>query len=119
MGRLTLNFAEADVMTKLANIYATSFYGSVIWDIYSKDCEKLFKSWNVTIRQIFNLEGNTHRYLIEHISGCLHPKVMLASRYVTFCKSLVNSSKFPVRFISRLKEQDRRSVLGKTLQNIL
>ena len=58
-------------------------------------------------------------YLIEHISGCLHPKVMLASRYVTFYKALVNSSKFPVRFIARLKEQDRRSVLGKTLHNIL
>ena len=44
---------------------------------------------------------------------------MLASRYVTFYKSLLNSSMFPVRFIARLKEQDRRSVLGKTLQNIL
>ena len=44
---------------------------------------------------------------------------MLASRYVTFYKSLLNSSMFPVRFIARLKEQDRRSVLGKTLKNIL
>ena len=113
------HFAKPEVLTKLINLYATSFYSSGTWDIFSKDCEKLYKSWNVTIRQVFNLNWTTHRYLIEPISGCLHPKVMLAARYVTFYKSLVNSSKFPVRFISRLKEQDRRSVLGRNLLTIL
>ena len=113
------HFVKPEILTKLINLYATSFYGSGTWDIFSKDCEKLYKSWNVTIRQVFNLDWSTHRYLIEHVSGCLHPKVMLAGRYVTFHKSLVNCSKFPVRFLSRINEKDKRSVLGRTLQSIL
>ena len=113
------HIAEPNVLTKLINVYATSFYGSGTWNIFSSDFEKLYKSWNVTIRQIFGLDWCTHRYLIEHISGCLHPKVMLASRYVTFHKSLVNCKKFPVRFLARINEGDLRTVLGKTLHSIL
>ena len=67
---------------------------------------------------MYNLDRCTHRYLIEPVSQCLHPKVMIASRYVTFHKSLVNSKKFPVRFLARLNEMDYRTVLGRTLNSI-
>ena len=81
--------------------------------------EKLYSRWNVTIRLVHGLDRCTHRYLIEHVSNCLPPKVMLASRYVTFYKSLINSSKFHVRFLARINELDQRTLLGKTLQSIL
>ena len=109
------HYIDAEIMTKLMNLYATSFYGSGTWDIYSADCEKHYKSWNVTMRTVYNLDRCTHRYLLEQISGCLHPKVMLASRYVTFVKSLVNSNKFSVRYLARWNERDHRTVLGRTL----
>ena len=113
------HYVNPEILTKLVNVYATSFYGSGTWDIFSKGCEKLYKSWNVTIRQVFGLHWHTHHYLLEDVSGCLHPKVMLASRYVTFYKSLVNSNKVEVWFMARLDERDKRTVLGKTLQTIL
>ena len=112
------HFVNQEVMTKLVNLYATSFYGSGTWDIFANDCEKLYKSWNVTIRQVFKLDRCTHRYLIEHISGCLHPKVMLASRYVTFVKSLSSCNKFSVRYLCGLNKNDNRTVLGRTLGRI-
>ena len=80
---------------------------------------KLYKSWNVMVRQVLNLDRCPHRYFIEHVSSHLHPKIMLASRYIMFYKSLVNSSKLCVRFLSRLNENDKRTVLGKTLQRIM
>ena len=114
-----LHFATPEVLMKLINTYTTSFYGSPLWDILSADCERLYKSWNVTVRNVCNLERRTHRYLIEPLSGCLHPKVMLASRLVSFHKSLVNSTKFSVRFLARLVEKDRRTVLGSTLAYLI
>ena len=113
------HFAEPEMLTKLINIYATSFYGAGTWDIFSRDCDRLYKSWNVAIRQVFGLDRRTHRYLIEHVSGCLHPQIMLCSRLVTFHKSLVTCNKLPVRFLSRLNESDFRTVLGKNLQAVL
>ena len=53
------------------------------------------------------------------MSGCLHPKVMLASRFFSFFKSLVNSPKFSVRFLARLAERDMRTVMGRTLAFLL
>ena len=113
------HYVQPNILTKLINVYATSFYGAGTWDIFSSDCERLYKSWNVTIRQVFDLDRCTHRYLIEHVSGCLHPRVMLASRLVTFHKSLVTSNKFPVRFLSRLNETDLRTVLGRNIRVLL
>ena len=112
------NYVEPDVFVKIMNIYSASFYGSALWDIFSHDCDRLYKSWNVTIRQAYNVDRCTHRYLIEPISNSLHPMAMLASRYVSFHKSLVSSSKLSVRVMARLFETDQRTVLGRTLDKL-
>ena len=38
------HFVDSDIMVKLINLYATSFYGSGTWDLFSKECERIFKS---------------------------------------------------------------------------
>ena len=44
---------------------------------------------------------------------------MLASRYVTFYRSLVTCKKFGVRFLARIQERDNRTVLARTLESLL
>ena len=66
------HYANSSVLTKLINIYATSFFGSATLDINSKECDKLYKSWNVTIRHVYKLNRRTHRYFVEPVSQCLH-----------------------------------------------
>ena len=112
------HFASADTVIKLMNIYATTLYGSNTWDIFSKDCEKLYSSFNIAIRQILRIDRCTHRYLIEPLSNCYHLKTVIASRYATFHKSLLSSVKKPVRFLARMNEFDLRTVLGKTLNKL-
>jgi hypothetical protein len=112
------DYVDPDVSVKIVNIFTSSFYGSCLWDIFSNDCEKLYKSWNVSIREAFNVDRCTHRYLIETMSNSLHPKIMLASRYVTFHKSLITSSKLSVRVMARLVETDQRTVMGRTLDSL-
>ena len=65
------------------------------------------------------VDKRTHRHLVEPISGCLHLKPMLLSRYVKFYFSLVNSNTFTIRFLARLYEKDLRTTLGKTLKHLL
>ena len=43
---------------------------------------------------------------------------MLCARYIKFVKTLTSSIKSAVRFLSRLYQNDLRTVLGKTLENI-
>ena len=79
----------------------------------------MYNTWNVTIRTAFKLDRQTHRYLIEPLSDCLHLKTILLARYATCYQSLVNSPKFVVRFMARLLERDQRTVLGKILEYML
>ena len=113
------HFVDSDVLVKLTNMFNTSFYGSNLWDIFSADCEKLYRSWNVSMRLAFNLHWGTHRYLIETLSETLHPKVLLSSRFVTFHKSLLSSTKLGVRLLARLSERDGRTVMGRTMDTLL
>ena len=116
--RQEFHFADPSIQIKLLNIYTTSFYGSCLWEVFGHDCERFYTSWNIAVRNVFNLPWTTHRYWIEAISNSLHPKVMLCARHVKFHKTLTSSKKLSVRFLSRLVEDDLRTRFGQTLSNI-
>ena len=103
---------------ELLNIYATSFYGSYLWDLYSKDVDRIYKSWNVTIRNVFCLPCTTHRYFMESVSGCAHPKTLLSSRFVKFAESLTCTTKTSIRYLASLVKEDNRTLMGRTLSKI-
>ena len=109
------HYTSPEIMFQLVNTYASSFYGSQLWNLRSNEAEKLFNSWNVTVRNILDLNRRTHRCLIEPLSNRPHLKTLLLSRLVSFFKGLISSKKFTVRFLARMAENDCRTVLGSTL----
>ena len=112
------HYVSPTMFMTLLNIYAVSFHGSGLWDLYSSACDRLYKSWNVTVRSTWKVPNTTHRYLIEDISGSLHLKVMLSSRYAGFVRSLLDSPKYGVRVMASWCLGDRRTVLGQTMSNV-
>ena len=96
----------------------TDFYGSNLWDLYSKEVIRIFSTWNVTVRNIFKLPWTTHRYLIEAVSNYAHPKTLLVSRLLKFMDSMQASSKLCVRYLSGLVRSDLRTVMGRTVYRI-
>ena len=109
---------EPQVFVKILNIYATSFYGSSLWDLYSKECERFYAAWNVAMRICFGVDRATHRYIIQELTDSVHPKVMMSSRYASFHQSLLNCDKLAVRYLARLRQHDQRTVFGRTLARI-
>ena len=105
-------------MVKLLDIYVTSFYGSNLWNLYSSEVTKIYSSWNVTIRNVFNLPWTTHRYLIETVSNTKHPKTLLTSRMVRFLETLRTCSKSSVRYLANSVFNDRRTLVGRTVSKI-
>ena len=112
------HYVQPSVFMKILNIYAVSFHGSGLWDLFSSNCERVYKAWNVAVRMAWNVPRTTHRYLIEGISGCLHPKAMLASRLVKFAQQLRSSTKMGVRVLASLAVSDQRCVLGRTMMRL-
>ena len=111
-------FVSQEVKMKLVNTYTTSFYGSSLYRLYSSQCDRLYAAYNICVRNTFSVPRRTHRYLIETISQCIHPKVMICTRFVKFVKALNMSSKSGICFLINLVQNDNRTVCGKNLSEI-
>ena len=112
------NNVSREVFLKVLNNFATNIYASNLWNIFGKHYDKLFKSYNVAIRNALKVDRCTHRYLLEPLSKELHLKTMLCSHFVAFHNSLLSCPKFPVRFLARLSEGDLRTVHGRNIYEI-
>ena len=93
--RQEFHFVSPPTLMSLVNSFATSFYGSSLWNLQSKECDRIYNPWNVMIRRALNIDYKTHRFLIELLSKQCHLKTSLLSRYVNFYKGLINCPKFP------------------------
>ena len=106
------------VYTRLVSIYLTSFYGSNLWDLYDNMAEKLYSSWNIMVRMLFNIPRNTHKCLIEPISGSSHLKIKLIKRFIKFAETLSDCDKPHLRYLHNVQKNDFRSVYGRNCRNI-
>ena len=112
-------FADPHSFIKILNLYTVSFPGSCLWDLFSTDCQRIFSSYNVMLRNIFNLHRTTHRYILETLSDVPHLYVQLIARYVTFVNSLLSNDAFEVRFLSNICLSDKTTVIGRSVPMIL
>ena len=110
-------FAHPEIKCKLNQIYNSSFSGSMLWDFTSKNVNMLFNSWSVAVRIMWNLPYQTHRYLIEPLSG-FHAKNMILSRFVNFVQSIPKGNKKSTHFLYELIKNDTRTITGKNINEI-
>ena len=111
-------FANPLVKMKMFSIYATSFYGSNLWNLFNGSCEKLYTAWNIAVRMAFGVPRTTHRYLVEELSEHSHPRILLMARYLKFHETLQKTSKLGVRFLCEMSKCNLRTVHGQNIWNI-
>ena len=112
------HYASPEALLKLVKAYAGNIYGANVWDLFSKDCTRLFTSYNVAVRSILKIPRTSHRYLLETLSDTPHLYTDLLSRYVTFAKGLLSNDALEVRFLACLAVNDMRTVLGRNIWKI-
>ena len=113
------HFAHPRTVAEVNMITNSHFYGSVLWNLSSKNVQKLEKTWNVSVRRMFNLPWQTHCYLVEPVSQQPHVKTLMASRFLNFVQSIRRSKKIAIRNLLKSIEFDTRSVTGQNLRRLL
>ena len=68
---------------------------------------------------MLRLPRETHCYLLEPISGHLHMKSLIASRFLSFISSIRRSKKVSLRNLLKVIQYDTRSVIGRNLRKLL
>ena len=98
--------------------YRRDYDSSSLWNIFHGPCQRLYTAWNTSVRIAFDVPRETHRYLIEEISECLHPQQMLVKRFLKFHETLQKTEKTSIKFLSKLSEKNLRTIYGQNLWNI-
>ena len=81
--------------------------------------KNLESSYNRSIRIMSDLPLQTHRYLIEPLTGAQHVKFKILKNYLTFIATLRKSSRPVLRQLYLFASNDVRSITGNNLRNIL
>ena len=117
---LRQEFGNVDPMVYMAlvSVYLSSFYGSNLWDLNGAGSQRLYATWNIMVRMTFNIPRESHRYLIQPISGQKHLKVQLLKRFKNFVKILNGCNKPHLRYLAQLQENDMRSTYGRNCRNL-
>ena len=91
--QLMQEFAFADCPTKIFinNVYNSHHYGSVLWDLYSREAEMVYNTWSVSTRLMLRIDRKSHRYLIEPLSEIPHLRRSLLLGFNSFVQKLQNS----------------------------
>ena len=112
-------FAHPSSRLKANQIFNSHFTGSPIWDLFSAEAKMVENTWNTSFRRMYDLPYQTHRYLVEPVSGQLHLKKLLIKRFLSFLKQIRKSTKIlPAQLLNTI-QFDTRSVTGGNIRRIL
>ena len=84
--------AHPAVKSRINQIYNSSFYGSILWNLNGENTRQVINSWSVSVRHMWNLPHNTHRRFIEPLGG-KHAQVKIYSNYIRFIQSVQKCKK--------------------------
>ena len=111
-------FAHAKTKFKMNLIFNSHFSGSQVWDLFSPEFAMIEATWNRSIKLMFDLPLQTHRYFMCPISESQHVKHMLIKRFISFTQKLESSQKCSLRHLYRIVKNDAQTTTGSNIRNI-
>ncbi len=100
-------------------VYNTSFYGSVLWDLVSKVAEMTYNTWSSSVRKMYGIDRRTHRYFIEPLSGRKHLRTSLMKRFIKFTDQMSLTKNISTKGVYETIKYDCSSTVGKNLRSIM
>ena len=112
-------FANSETKVIVNKIYNSHFTGSQLWDLGSREVQKLESTCNRSVKIMLDLPWGTHRYLIEPLTGEPHVSRALVKRYLSFINKVEESKKTPLKSLLNIARNDVRSTTGSNLRKIM
>jgi len=113
------SFAHPKCKGKLLQIYGSSFYGSNLWDLYSKEFLSLCKTWNIAIRRIYGLHPHTHCRFLSHVCQQNHVSHALKCRFVKFMHNNISGQNDHVSYVGKVCYKNASTESGGMLHRIM
>ena len=106
-------FLQSNILDFLFNSYCCSFYGSQLWELTSRDSNKVYVTWQKAIRRIWRLPNTTHVRLLKYISCTQkHISEQLLYRFINFFRKCYYSNNKLVSTVCKNAMQSGFSNMG-------
>ena len=112
-------FSAAETRLKINDIYNSSWFGSVVWNLFCPASVKVESSYNRSLKVMMKLPVETHRELIEPLSGRQHVKLLLIRRFLQMIRKMKTSNKPILRTLLATVEDDTKSTTGRNMRCIM
>ena len=118
--REMFEFAHPAQVLQAVNVYASHFYGSMLWNLYGPGAGQVFRSWNTCVKLAWGVPRWSHNYFVEHVLSCGIPSVRqkVLGQYLGFFKKLLVSESSEIRLLANVVGCDAGSVTGSNLINL-
>ena len=113
------SFAHPKTKIFINNTFNCHLTGSPLWDLSSKEVDSFERTWNVSVRKMLDLPVDTHKYLIEPLSGTPHLRKILIKRFISFIKQVESSNKIAAKDLLNVIRKDTMSVTGNNIRVVL
>ena len=116
--RREFSYLDTNSKIKLFNAQCTSFYGSNLIDISSKQLDELDKSWRISVRYLLGLNTRTHCELLPGIMNTMSARDQICSRMIFFFRNGIKHDHDHISFFFKNSIYDTHSYFGRNI-NIL
>jgi hypothetical protein len=119
--RQAFSFASPAEIIRALQVYNSSHYGSMLWDLEGDAACQYFNSWTTAVKLAWDCPRGTRTYLVQQVLACgtSSARTDILTRYCKFFKSLRNSPSREVAVLANLIARDRRSVTGSNVQLVM
>ena len=115
-------FEHALPIQKLSAVqtYSCSFYGSNLYDLYGPAANRLYRAWQITVRDAWNVPRATRNYILDHLLSVPFPHIrqLMLRRYVRFVQVIVSSMNPVISALSYWGTRTRQSTTGRNVANM-
>ena len=112
-------FAHPSTKFHLNMVYNSHFSGSSLWDLFGREVEMLENTWNLSMRIMYDLPVETHRYFVEAVSEKPHAKMIMIKNFLRFCELVVKSGKEALNNVFQTVSRNVQSQTGRNLRKIM
>ena len=118
--RELFKFAHPIQALQAVNVYASHWYGSMLWDLYGVKANQVYKAWNTCVKLTWNVPRATHTFIVDNVLApqFYNVRQQLLGRFVNFARKLKHSQSPEVCMVFNMVARCARSTTGRNLINI-
>ena len=106
--REMFEFAHPAQVLQAVNVYASHFYGSMLWNLYGPGAKQVFWSWNTCVKLAWGVPRWSHNYFVEHVLSGGIPSVRqkVLGEYLGLFQKLIRSESPEIRLPANVVGRD-------------